>query len=946
MDNRQLLTTMSLGLLLFFVFTFLDPFGMKQQNVNKPAAVAAAQLGKRDDFFQPTGNARQFFSLGSLAKDAKDCLLVTFDNQGAGVRRIELVQRDAKGRFITREVDNKSGYLGYLELEIDSLPGSIIRVIPNGSPLANATSLDAAVLPVQVGDRLISVNGLPVESDAELETLLADTRGGQTFEVVLARRNSEATTVVDPVAPAAATEDKTEDKTGNPTGKPTGKPTDNPTDKPTDNPTQEDAEPTQKVSGPNALIPNLVVEKQDEAGVQEPGEPDAAGPVEDADPSSAGTVVDPVADALKEADSLSRAAQALAEAQNWTQYQANVTLAARPKKLLGPEYRSAAISGPYPSTLEMSLLDSSGVSWADLDQAMRRGNWAGKETTDKAGRPCIEFAYQMPKPAVKRLQKASDFLLQQKSVKSVEAEGQAEPDAGTIRVVKRYRLPEISAEDASNPAAEGYHVEMDLEIFNETGRVQELAYKLNGPVATSIEGWWYQIKLHGGFWNIGYSAGARDLVASTEADPYEFFGRGEIVAAARGDSPFPIFPAESKADARTVRYAAVDTLYFASALLPAKSNTDAVSTFGCYSGFGGAIGDLPAKGKNEMTTDVSFRIYNMLSLDASIDKDRPNFSQSYRLFAGPKRSDLLSKYGLDDTVTFGWFAMFSAPLCWLLHLFYAVVRNYGVAIIMLTVLVRLGMMPISRKAVVNAQMMQALQPELKKIKEIYPDNMEKQGVAQRELFRRFKYNPLGGCLIMFVQLPIFIGLYRGLSVDFELRDQALIPGLDWCTNLSGPDQLFNWSSFMPEFLAGETGWLGPYFNVLPLVTIVLFIIQQKMFTPPPTDEQQVMMQRMMSFMMIFMGFMFFKVPAGLCIYFITSSIWGLVERVFIPKPTLSQDVLDGIQSEIGAAPGGAVIEGSVKKPSGVTKIDEEQKRVMREKERERERRLRDKRREP
>ena len=88
---------------------------------------------------------------------------------------------------------------------------------------------------------------------------------------------------------------------------------------------------------------------------------------------------------------------------------------------------------------------------------------------------------------------------------------------------------------------------------------------------------------------------------------------------------------------------------------------------------------------------------------------------------------------------------------------------------------------------------------------------------------------------------------------------------------------------MPQFLASPVGWLGPYFNILPIISVALMMVHQKLFTPPPTDEQQEMQHRMMKFMMLFMGLMFFKVPAGLCLYFITSSLWGLAERKLLPK---------------------------------------------------------------
>jgi YidC/Oxa1 family membrane protein insertase len=98
-----------------------------------------------------------------------------------------------------------------------------------------------------------------------------------------------------------------------------------------------------------------------------------------------------------------------------------------------------------------------------------------------------------------------------------------------------------------------------------------------------------------------------------------------------------------------------------------------------------------------------------------------------------------------------------------------------------------------------------------------------------------------------------------------------------------------WRWPLPSFLADETGWLGPYLNILPVITIALFIIQQKLFTPPATDDQTRMQQKMVQFMMVFIGIMFFKVPSGLCIYFIASSVWGIGERLLLPKPTLPDE---------------------------------------------------------
>ena len=165
--------------------------------------------------------------------------------------------------------------------------------------------------------------------------------------------------------------------------------------------------------------------------------------------------------------------------------------------------------------------------------------------------------------------------------------------------------------------------------------------------------------------------------------------------------------------------------------------------------------------------------------------------------------------------------------------------------------------------------------------------MEARSKAQQELFRKHNYNPLRRMPGLFIQLPIFIGLYNSLMLDVELRDDPLIrSALRWCSNLAAPDMLFHWTSFLPEYVT-STGsgifFLGPFFNLLPVVTMVLFIWQQKVMMPPAADEQAAMQQKVMKYMMIFIGILFFKVASGLCLYIIATTIWGVCERKFLPK---------------------------------------------------------------
>lgn len=219
----------------------------------------------------------------------------------------------------------------------------------------------------------------------------------------------------------------------------------------------------------------------------------------------------------------------------------------------------------------------------------------------------------------------------------------------------------------------------------------------------------------------------------------------------------------------------------------------------------------------------------------------------------------------------------------LLYLLHFVVGSYGLSIILLTVVVRGLMFPISRKQAMMSIKMQELAPELKKLQEKYKNDPRGRNEAMMELYRKHNVHPLGGCLPLILQLPIFMGLYYALQESVFFRQASFL----WIDNLSAPDRLIWWGQGIPWISdpdnIGSMFYLGPYFNLLPVVAVVLMIVQQKMMTPPPADEQQAMQFKMMRYMMIFFGVMFYKVAAGLCIYFIASSLWGLAERRLLPK---------------------------------------------------------------
>jgi len=453
---------------------------------------------------------------------------------------------------------------------------------------------------------------------------------------------------------------------------------------------------------------------------------------------------------------------------------------------------------------------------------------------------------------------------------------------GEWRIIKRFRLAKadltLSGDDAATDRKKAaQHITWEFEIHNDSDQEQPICYWIEGPTGMPVEGWWYSYKIHP---KMFYTAGARDVVLDSEGLGYKVWGARNIFkdTYAKPERNL-LFVAGDPHDTRKLDFIGVDTQYFATLLIPGTVDTLTTQDFRR----GQAMTWDEAEKKDlawAKATDVSFNLQSEIIHVAPSEAAK----QSYVIFAGPKEPDLVALYGADETIYYGWFGMVSKPLLAVLHMLSFL--GYGLAIILLTLMVRACLWPLSRKAARNAQMMQVIKPELDAIRTKYKNDMEKQGQAQREIMAKYKVNPFGGCLLMFFQMPVFLGLYRGLSVDLQLRDQPLIPGLPWAENLAAPDRLFYWGT-SPAFLFSETGWLGPYLNILPLVTVGLFIAQQKLFMPPATDDQTKAQQKMMNYMMVFMGLMFFKVPSGLCLYFITTSLFSIIERLLLPpaKPS-------------------------------------------------------------
>jgi YidC/Oxa1 family membrane protein insertase len=238
------------------------------------------------------------------------------------------------------------------------------------------------------------------------------------------------------------------------------------------------------------------------------------------------------------------------------------------------------------------------------------------------------------------------------------------------------------------------------------------------------------------------------------------------------------------------------------------------------------------------------------------------------LFIGPKELDTLKAVGkgLERAIDFGYFGFVSIPFLYVLHFFHRFTGSYGLDIIVLTVLIKLLMAPLTHKSFVSMKQMQKLQPQMEKLKEKYAGDKEKLNKEIMELYRRNGVNPLGGCLPMVLQFPVFIGLYNALSTPIELRHAPFL----WINDLSRPD----WES-LPVAVAG---W---QFGI-PVLTILMgasMFIQQWM-TPTAGDPNQ---RKIMLLMPLMFTFMFVSFPAGLTVYWLVNNLLTIAQQYWINR---------------------------------------------------------------
>lgn len=257
-----------------------------------------------------------------------------------------------------------------------------------------------------------------------------------------------------------------------------------------------------------------------------------------------------------------------------------------------------------------------------------------------------------------------------------------------------------------------------------------------------------------------------------------------------------------------------------------------------------------------------------------VDDIAPQSQKNYafELYFGPKKIDILKTMGhnLEKAVNFGMFDILARPCLWLLNFLHGYIPNFGIAIIILTLLVKLLLWPLGSKSYKSMNDMRKLQPLMTEIREKYKDDKKMMNQELMGLYKTYKINPMGGCLPMVVQIPVFFALYRMLYQAIELRHA---PFFLWINDLAAPDRLFEFGFSIP--------FMQPPFGI-PVLTIVMgasMLLQQKM-SPPPGDPTQA---KMMMFMPIIFTFIFINFSSGLVLYWLTNNVLSIGQQFYIQK---------------------------------------------------------------
>ncbi len=302
-----------------------------------------------------------------------------------------------------------------------------------------------------------------------------------------------------------------------------------------------------------------------------------------------------------------------------------------------------------------------------------------------------------------------------------------------------------------------------------------------------------------------------------------------------------------------ISWAAYQEQYFMSTIIPSKPENTSV--------------------KFLLEGDDTFIESRVLMPVSTIAPDS-SAAYNYNVYFGPKSISILKKMGhqLEKVTNFGFFDFIARPCLWIMNLIYRFIPNYGVAIILLTLIIKGILWPLGNKSYKSMSQMKKMQPLMAEIRERYKDDKQKMNMEMMSLYKTYKVNPLGGCLPMLVQFPVLFGLYEMLYQAVELRHK---PFIGWINDLSAPERLGHFGFHIPFMHA-------PYgIPVLTILMGVTMFVQQKM-QPPMGDPSQA---KMMMFMPLFFIVICVNLSSGLVLYWFVSNVISIIQQYYVTKKT-------------------------------------------------------------
>jgi YidC/Oxa1 family membrane protein insertase len=344
---------------------------------------------------------------------------------------------------------------------------------------------------------------------------------------------------------------------------------------------------------------------------------------------------------------------------------------------------------------------------------------------------------------------------------------------------------------------------------------------------------------------------------SNEENRVEDFSYSEIYASMGDELESKDITSEGEIPDKNVTglcsWVAIRTKYFVAALIPLNVQTNSV-TFG---------------GSGVKVDDVVERRY---STSLNIFKSEESKIDSFSVYLGPLDNSILDDYGIGLNrlvLNHGWyeqtFRIISLPIVDLLKFLYQYVPNYGIVIVIFSILIKILVYPLTKKSYRSMKEMSKIQPLLLELKEKYKGDPQRYQRETMKLYKEHGVNPLGGCLPILLQLPLLAALFIVFRSTIQLRGASFIPG--WIDDLSSADTLFKLPFSLPFY--------GNQFNLLPILMTVSMIIQSKMTMQDPKQKA------MIYIMPIFMLFLFNQFPSGLNLYYTLFNIWTILQQKFI-----------------------------------------------------------------